>query len=81
MSTSVIKNSVISINKTSKNILNKTNIGNIKSILLKVGFMVRKALFTAVITELSISAFGKSENTLTKIVSTRSNIYLFVTTK
>jgi len=54
--------------------LNSANIGNMRSIFPNVGAMVAKALLTAVITELSVFASGKSENTLTRIVSMKSNI-------
>jgi len=69
-----MRNNVISTNKTRSNILNKENIGNIKSIFENVGIIVANALLTAVITELEGSASGRSENIFTKIVSIRLNI-------
>jgi len=72
-----MRNSVISTNNTSNKILNNANIGNIKSIFANAGAIVAKALFTVVNTALSGLASGKSENTLTKIVSIKSNI-LFI---
>ena len=69
-----MRKSVISTNNTSKRTLNKANIGNIRSIFPKVGAMVAKALFTVVNTALSGLASGSSENTLTRIVSIKSNI-------
>ena len=76
-----MRNNVISTNRTTNNILNSANIGNIKSIFANVGFMILNALFTANITELPESPSGKSENTLTKIVSIRFSIRLLVITK
>ena len=69
-----MRNNVISTNKTRSNILNKENIGNIKSIFENVGTRVANALLTAVITELEGSASGRSENIFTKIVSIKLNI-------
>jgi len=76
-----MRNNVISINRTISNILNRANTGNIKSIFANVGFIILNALLTAIITELPESPSGKSENTLTKIISIRFSIRLLVITK
>jgi len=60
---------------TKSKILNKTNIGKIKSILAKVGFITLKALLTVAITELVGSASGNNPNILIKIVSIKLSIF------
>ena len=70
-------NSVSSINSTSNRISKSVNIGKIKSILANNGVTVANALLTAIKTESLGFAFGKSENTLTRIVWIKSSIYFY----
>jgi len=66
------------MNKTKSIILNKTNIGKIKSILATAGVNREKAELTELSTALLGEELGNKEKTLTKIVSTKSNIKFYL---